>query len=787
LSNDIVAILADRSVDTVVAILAVLKAGAAYVPIDPRYPKSRVDYILNDASICFFLIDKQSVIDLDLGWGGPIVCLEDIAANLALESDVNPDVIIAPGDLAYIIYTSGSTGHPKGVLIEHKNIISLFSSSHKHFKFNAKDIWVLFHSFSFDVSVWEMWGCLLYGGALVIATDDCITSSAIFYDLLVKEKITVLCQTPSFFNMLVHIDREKKEKLYLRFIILAGEALRFSDVAKWYENHDDRFPKVINMYGLTEATVHSTYKKLNKNIVTGNNRGLIGRPLANSFFIVFDEHHNMVDTHGIGELFVGGVRLSRGYLNREELTEKVYIQHPVYGRLYKTGDLMKVLPDNELEYVGRNDFQIKLHGFRVELGELESAVLSFQGVKQAVVMLRGESERSYLVAYIATCSKEDKHFNVQQLREHLFSCLPSYMVPALFVLLDALPMTLNGKVDRKKLIPLAASQEPSLTSENELPTKDEAEIIAIYSQVLQVATDKITATSNFFELGGNSLLVMMATNFIQKQMDVKITIQDFLEAPMPRRLSHRIDSKHRHDADKIASSLVLMRQGDDAQPLFLVHPIGGSVLCYVPLVKALRVRRTIYGIQDPGLSAHDFLFESIEQMASFYLEKIQEKQQHGPYFLCGYSLGATLVFEIANQLRKQGEKVQFLGLLDGWAVHPDVIKSPAFLNDYLSQYREKLLRRADAVNYALPKPWLALHVQRNTILLEYKYAKLDVEVILLKAESILPVMKDHQEEYNYWKPFSTFPIVRHIVPGDHDTMMEERNVFVLADEIDAYL
>ncbi|RQP21149.1 amino acid adenylation domain-containing protein, partial [Piscinibacter terrae] len=505
-----VALCFERSADMVVAVLATLKVGAAYVPLDPAYPAQRLVFMCRDSGPSAVLTHgavSQPVRDaidaclLERPDAVPLVDLDADAAAWSSLADGNlPAEAIGVGshDVAYVIYTSGSTGQPKGVMVEHANVMRLFASTQAKFSFDDRDVWTLFHSYAFDFSVWEIWGALLHGGRLVVVPYEVSRSPDQFHALLRDQRVTVLNQTPTAFQQLIEADREApRGTLSLRTVIFGGEALNVNALAPWFAKHGDELPRLVNMYGITETTVHVTHWPLSAGTVS---RLCIGRPIADLTAYVLDAAMNPVPIGVPGELHVGGAGVARGYLNRPELTAQRFVRDPFSpqpgARLYKTGDLARFLPDGNLEYLGRNDAQVKIRGFRIELGEIESAIVALPQVREAVVLSREDSSGpKQLVAYVVAEGEAD----ALVLRAALARTLPDYMVPAQLVMMDALPLTANGKVDRHRL-PSVQQQ----TAVYEAPrTTTESTLASIWGEVLRC--DAVGIHDNFFALGGDSI------------------------------------------------------------------------------------------------------------------------------------------------------------------------------------------------------------------------------------------------------------------------------------------
>jgi amino acid adenylation domain-containing protein/non-ribosomal peptide synthase protein (TIGR01720 family) len=496
----------DRTNEIVIAILAILKSGGAYLPIDLAYPPDRLAFMLEDAQAPVLLTQRELTSKLP-ATKARVLCIEDVletsSSDRADEANLPP--IADPDNLAYVIYTSGTTGKPKGSLITHRNVGRLFPATENWYRFNEQDSWTLFHSCAFDFSVWEIWGALLYGGRVVVVPFLVSRSPEAFYELLAREKVTVLNQTPSAFRQLMQTEEAVGQReLALRYVIFGGEALEMQSLRPWFERHGDKQPRLINMYGITETTVHVTYRPLSKDDL--NSGSVIGVPIPDLQIYILDENGQLVPIGVPGEMHVGGAGLARGYLRRPELTEQRFIPDHVTGRegarLYKTGDLARFLPGRDIEYLGRVDHQVKIRGFRIELGEIESVLLQHPAVRSAVVMAReDEPGVKRLAAYVVTSQPAPE---VSVLREHLKQKVPDYMVPAAFVFLDSLPLTASGKVDRKAL-PVPESQRPELTRRYVEPrTAAEKTLSAVWSKALRI--EKVGIEDNFFELGGDSIL-----------------------------------------------------------------------------------------------------------------------------------------------------------------------------------------------------------------------------------------------------------------------------------------
>ena len=501
-----VGIYMERSAEMIVGLLAIFKAGGAYVPLDVSYPQERITFVLDDARIAV-LVTQANLLQQVPSHKANVVCVD--SNEIEEESDDNLDSLISPDNAAYVIYTSGSTGQPKGVVVSHHNVLRLFAATKSWFDFSASDVWTLFHSCTFDFSVWELWGALLHGGRVVVVPYFVSRTPEAFRELLRKEGVTVLSQTPSAFRQLMLVEEKASEEgdLAPRLVIFGGEALELQTLRPWLERYGDEQPQLINMYGITETTVHVTYRRIRTADVVSAQRSLIGTAIPDLRVYVLDQGQQPVPAGVVGELCVAGDGLSRGYLHQPRLTAERFLPDPFGGtpgaRLYRSGDLGRYSTSGEIEYLGRIDQQLKVRGFRVEPGEIEATLSEHPAVRESVVVAHEETTGDKrLVAYVV--AREGESFSAEDLRGHLQQRLPEYMLPAVIVELRQLPLTLNGKIDRGVLPPLdGVAVRPKKIFEAPR-TNTEQVLAAIWSEVLGIRS--VGVNDNFFELGGDSIL-----------------------------------------------------------------------------------------------------------------------------------------------------------------------------------------------------------------------------------------------------------------------------------------
>lgn len=527
--ESLVAVLLERSTELVTALLAVLKAGGAYVPLDPAYPQERLGFLLADSGAQVLLTNRR-LADVLPEHGANVVYVDDDQTVLQETSEL--PTRMDPQCLAYVIYTSGSTGEPKGVAVTHANVSRLLAVTETAFGFGNADVWTLFHSYAFDFSVWELWGALAYGGRLVVVPYWVSRNPEQFLKLLDAERVTVLNQTPSAFWQLMQAEGETKQAAALkslRWVIFGGEALEVTKLSAWFERHGDQRPTLVNMYGITETTVHVTLQVLRREMEAGPGSP-VGEPLDDLRVYILDQRQQLLPLGIRGELYVGGGGVAREYLNRPSLTAERFVPDPFSrepgARLYRTGDLGRRLARGGLEYLGRADQQVKIRGFRIELGEIEAALLECAGVHEAAVLLRDKEERAQLVAYVVSDGEEAG--GIASLRVALQQRLPEYMVPAAFVQLEQMPLTANGKLDRSALLALRP-ESAAACGDRVSPRSQVEKIVAeTWQQVLGV--ERVGIYDNFFALGGDSILSLQIVSRLN-QAGLVMTPQDLFHHP----------------------------------------------------------------------------------------------------------------------------------------------------------------------------------------------------------------------------------------------------------------
>ncbi|MYW61642.1 MULTISPECIES: amino acid adenylation domain-containing protein [unclassified Streptomyces] len=670
--GSVVALALPRSLDLVTGLLAASLAGAAYLPLDPDYPADRLAYMLQDARPAAVLSDSATALGLP-AHDAPLITVDgDAAGGFASTPvrDADRTRPLTPHDAAYVIYTSGSTGRPKGVVVSHHNVTRLFTATDHWFGFGPDDVWTLFHSYAFDFAVWEMWGALLYGGRLVVVPHLTSRDPGAFRRLLAEERVTVLNQTPSAFHQLAAADRDDPGELALRYVVFGGEALEPGRLADWYERHADDAPRLVNMYGITETTVHVTHTVLDRATAAAAHASAIGTNIPDLRVYVLDERLRPVPPGVTGEMYVAGEGVALGYLGRPDLTATRFVADPyahLFGtaggaRMYRSGDLARRRTDGTLEYFGRADHQVKIRGFRIELGEIEAVLARHPAVTDAAVVVREDTPGDRRLAAYVVAPGAGEGFPAE-LRAHAGRELPVHMVPSAVVGLERLPLTGNGKLDRAAL---PAPGQPVTAGGRAARTPREELLCAVFAEVLGV--ERVGPEDNFFDLGGHSLLAVRLAARLGAALGTELSIGTLFRSPTPAALDAAVDGEHDADPLDVLLPLRPAREGDRA-PLYCVHPAGGLSWCYAGLIRHLPSDVPIYGLQAQGVgpaTAGRPLPATLEELAAHYAGRMREVQPHGPYRLLGWSTGGIIAQAVATHLQERGERVELLAVLDAY-------------------------------------------------------------------------------------------------------------------------
>ncbi|WP_310490372.1 amino acid adenylation domain-containing protein [Chamaesiphon sp. VAR_69_metabat_338] len=666
-ANVLVGILMERSIEMVVALLGILKAGGAYVPLDPHYPPARISYMLADADVKILV--TQSELRSHLPSPPDLVICLDSDWQLTGYSPENLDREVRGENLAYAIYTSGSTGQPKGVAVEHRNLVN-FLHAMRPVGLTSADTMMAVTTICFDIAALELYLPLIIGAKVAIVARAVTSDAHRLFTELVKSQATVMQATPATWQLLLAGGWDANYPLK---VLCGGEALPNRLAHQILATGS----KLWNLYGPTETTVWSTIAQVHAtNSIGSTHQTLcaIGRPIANTQIYILDKQLQPVPIGVHGELYIGGAGVVRGYLNRPKLTAEKFIPNPFStvssARIYKTGDLARYASDGNIEFLGRIDDLVKVRGFRIELGEIETVLAQHSLVDRVVAIAREITPGSKsLIAYIVP--HRDLLPTTSELRSFLGERLPEYMVPSVFVILETFPLTANGKIDRQALpLPDRASLEPAATF---VPPQDglELQLTKIWERVLGIQS--IGTRDNFFELGGHSLLAVQLFAAIAKTFGTNLPLATLFHSPTIEQLATIL---RQSPGATTWSSLVPIAARGSKPPLFCAHPVGGNVLEYYPLAAYLGAEQPIYGLQSLGLDGVQAPLTRIEDMAARYIREIQTVQPQGPYYLIGYSFGALVAFEIACQLEQQGETIGLLASIDNAAPSLSAARPP---------------------------------------------------------------------------------------------------------------
>jgi amino acid adenylation domain-containing protein len=690
----------ERSLEMVVGLLGVLKAGGAYVPLDPTYPADRLTFILEDTQVPLILTQAQWAASLPTHHA-KVICLDSGWEAIAQESLVAPLCEATAKSLAYVIYTSGSTGRPKGVMIPHSGLCNQLYWRQTTFPLTAADRILQTISFSFDPSVWQIFWPLSFGAQLVLPRPNGQKDTAYLVQTIAQQQITVIALVPSMLRVLL-AEKEIAQCHCLKHVFCGGEALPLDVQTQFFARMGAR-TFLHNVYGPTEASIDASFWTCQREAQYPI--APIGRPIANAQIHILDRHLQPVAIGAPGEIYIGGAGLARGYLNRPELTAERFIPDPnsltPETYLYKTGDLARYLSDGNVEFLGRIDYQVKLRGFRIELEEIEATLSQQPGVQQSVVLAREDVPgHKRLVAYVVP----DKRQTVTSdaLRCFLKEKLPEYMVPSAFVLLEALPLSANGKIDRQAL-PIPEPMQ-SVSKQLFVPSQDplKLELTTLWEQILNV--QPISIQDDFFTVGGDSLLAIRLLTEIEVRWGKKLPIAVFTHATTIEQFADILRQETWNAPPEKA--LVAIQPNGSKPPLFCIHSKSGNVLNYYELARYLGSDQPCYGLQAPSISREQITSFRVEALATDYIKAIQTLQPSGPYFLSGYSFGGLVAYEMARQLHKQGETVALLALFDTYNKQGNWFQQPLALRGRVSRYLRQLVPFAIKEKLRAQGKWL---------------------------------------------------------------------------------
>jgi amino acid adenylation domain-containing protein len=824
----LVALCLERSEWVPIAMLGILKAGGAYIPLDPSYPPDRLALMLEDSQTAFVVTQQAlaqklaSIPAAEMGATAPTrqtIELDRQWLEISQDSVQNPDCQTTPASLMYVIYTSGSTGKPKGVMIAHRGFVNLLAAVGKTLALTAQDRFLSTTSISFDIVGLELYLPWVIGARTVIASRDAALDGQQLGQLMIRSGVTVMQATPASWRLLLESGWQGGPQLK---VLCGGEAMAYDLVQPLL----DRCSQLWNLYGPTETTVWSTAYRV---LTAGAPSVPVGRPLANTQLYVLDQQQQPVPIGAVGELYIGGDGVARGYLNRAELTGQRFLPNPWMpnGRLYRTGDLARYQPDGNLEFLGRIDHQVKIRGFRIELGEIEAILAQHPHVGAAVVIAREDRPGDQrLVAYVLPQGE----LQLAELRQFVASQLPAYMVPNAILPLDQFPLTPNGKVDRAALpAPTAVSAAPVAETVDGRSWADvsahfptvaaqdnlESQLVKLWESVLGVAP--IGITDNFFELGGHSLLVARLLAATKALCHRDLTPTHLYQAPTIQAFAQLLRGRDGAPETAVApaimggiavtevSSAVVIQPGNPQlyAPLFCIHVLGKGLSFFRPLSCHLNPEQPVYGLSTHMAGASAL---SVEAIAADYIQALQQIQPQGPYYLTGVSFGGDVAYEMARQLQQAGHTIALLALLDTYG--PNL--NPALLQGERLMHHLKALRH-DGKSYLIDKIRDRMADRQRTLMalssrflkkIGYRpaYELQFVEILeqniqaskayvpqpyagrvtLFRATEKIFYPQPYLESELGWLALATGGVERHDVPGDHMTMLQEPQVQVLA-------
>ena len=803
--QDNIGLIVTRSFNMMIGLYAIMKAGGAYVPIDPDYPLDRQEYILKNSSVVKIIADGDYELEQFVA---PDQFLKLNELDVNSYSKENPGLRLDSTQLAYTIYTSGSTGRPKGVMIEHHSAVNLILWVNKTYNIGADDRLLFITSMCFDLSVYDIFGMLAAGGSIVIVEQQELMDVPKLKDMLLNYGITFWDSVPTTMDYLVR-ELETADKEYLqhtlKVVFMSGDwiPVNLPDRIKKY------FPEtqVISLGGATEGTVWSNFYPV-KEIGKDWSSIPYGRPMDNNFFYILNEQLQPVPNGVPGELYIGGVGVARGYANDKQKTDYSFVKDPFSneagGRMYRTGDLGRMLPDYNMEFIGRKDDQVKIRGYRIELGEIESVLRQNEYIRQAVVLARADKDgKKRLVSYVVGKGAYDR----EKVIGFLKTKLPDYMVPTLWLELDSLPLTSNGKIDKKALPDFDAEEQ--LKEKYIAPATEAEKILAgIWQDVLKMKN--IGIDDNFFDIGGHSLLAVQIMTRIENKIGAKLQIAILFQYPTVRLLNAFIQKDVVTKTDW--KYLVPIKATGNKPPLYIIPGAGLNVMNFSSLAINLDGGQPVYGLQGVGLDGSDVQIDSISDIAKFYVNEIIEHNPAGPYIIAGYSIGGFIAVEIVQQLTLMNKDVKMLVIFDTdsdrtreterWTrITPKIIKRylPQFLGGtkpFSSQLGVVFNRIwssfAKKVGFAKKQESAEYYIMLDKIinryfnaLANYKLKTFNSPVYLLKAE-----VYDHYNDdqaYMGWKKYALKGVVSKLVPGNHISMLQPPNANQFAKTLQSIL
>lgn len=785
----------NRSFDMIVSLLGIVKAGGAYVPMDPNYPKERLQIIMEDVQMP--VVITETAVESSLpAVGLPVILIDEFEyAAYPVEA---PPITCGPDSSLFITFTSGSTGRPKGVQGHHRGVLNRCQWQWEMYPLGEDEVCCQKTTLNFVDHLWEVWGPLLKGTPAVLIPDEEVKDGDRFLTVLAEHQIERMVLVPSFMRVLLDTYPDLAEKLpKLKYWTLSGEPISraLADLFR------ERLPHAImlNFYGMSEATIDATSYDDRWNVECQTIP--IGKPINNLKVYVLDKLMRLVPVGVPGEIYVGGVGLSRGYWGRDDLTAERFFPNPFVedpaARIYKSGDLGRWLPEGHLDYIGRADHQVKIRGFRVEPGEIEAAIRKHPAVNDAIVVAQDYGEDKRLIAYVIA----GENIGQEEIKDVTRTRLPDYMVPAGVLFLEAFPLTPNGKVNRLAL----PKPEFTRARRNDKPlTATEAQMISLWENIIGI--EGIGPDDDFFDIGGHSLLALRLFSRLKKEFNVNLPLAELVEAPTPRKLSALIDPEAADEKEANRQWVHLVPFGAPLAPhqtLFCVHGAGGNVINFRDLAQALQTEWHLVGIQASGVDGVSPLLKTLDEMTDSYVAELKAYQPHGPYALSGFSSGGIIALEMAQRLKAAGEEVSALIFFDTF--HPGQRPRRRSMKDYMQELidggpnyvielfkdrnerrmvqeeavlkAEKAQAAGDIVPFELRDSQLVHNIL--TALKGYEPQMYSGRIIQIAAKDVW-WMYDHIPPHRGWTDL--MPQLEVIeVDGDHNTLVLPPHVSTLAD------
>jgi amino acid adenylation domain-containing protein len=820
-----VAVLMERCLRLPVIILGILKAGAAWVPLEPNYPAERLEYIIADSGANLVLTEQHLAARLRIKSLG-IQNAEEIFENTPGELPTPSNCRLSGASLAYLIYTSGTTGRPKGVMIEHRNLANYAQALGRATGVTPCDVYLHTASFGFSSSVRQLFLPLSSGAGVVLARYEEIANPLELFALMERASVTIADWVPTYWAActaaIERVSEPERARLRsatkLRMVLSASEAL-WSELPRRWRGIFGAKMRLINMFGQTETCGIVTTFTVPEASVMGSHIVPVGKPILNMQVRVLGPDGTSVAPGGVGEIHVGGEDVGRGYVGLPDLTRERFVPDPARpgGRLYKTGDLGRLMPSGDLEFVGREDSQIKIRGQRIELSEIEAVLRSHPGVAEAVVAVReGGPDEQQLFAYFV--EKAGTAQDTLSLREHLRKQLPNYMIPAVLLRLERLPLTPNGKIDRKAL-PMAGAANVKEVSQGSLPADElERQLVKSWEEILK--RSPVGTADDFFELGGHSLLAVSLFSRIEDLTGKRLPLATLFEARTIKSLAALLRNKEWQAPWK---SLVPIKASGSKPPFFCVHGVGGNIVEFQDLLRYIPSDQPLIGIQAQGLDGKGPRHKTVEEMSAHYLQEIVQFQSQGPYYLGGSSFGGLVALEVARQLQKHGQQIALLAMFDTRAPgYPKWLPNTSAWGKRLSlwQFRlnlhwtnflaakgyakleyikvklnrlwnrrwryRRLVRervRATLDNWFHPRAIREVRKAGHEASNDYRCEPYEGKVTLLRAMEQPPgIIEDRT---NGWAAYAQGGVEVHDVPGHHGSIMREPRAEVLAATLTA--